>query len=210
MAQKKTVSGLARDLEISESLLRNYMSGKVLPGLEKATKIADRAQISLDWLAGRPGAPREYGDQSTLDSVQAGITEATGLVPVPVYTSVEAGAGRTKVVEDESEKTWLWISSVWVERYGKSNLAIIKATGDSMLPAIEPGTLILLNLADKSRSSGVRVVRLEDGLTVKRCDPQPRKALRMVSDNSAYEPFTAKAGEYEIIGSVVATIKVWE
>ena len=110
--------------------------------------------------------------------------------PVATIFNSKGGAGRTKVVEDGSKKTWLWISRSWVDRYGESNLAIIKATGDSMLPAIEPGTLILPNLADKSRSSGVRGVRgvrpEDDGLTVKRCDPQPRKALRLVSDNSAY------------------------
>ncbi len=32
----------------------------------------------------------------------------------------------------------------------------------------------------------------------------------MTSENPAYEPFTAKAGDYEIIGTVLATIKIWE
>ena len=62
----------------------------------------------------------------------------TGLIPVPLY-EVEAGAGNITVVEsEESSDTWLWISRVWAQRYGKSNLAIIKALGDSMVPVIEP------------------------------------------------------------------------
>ncbi len=79
-----------------------------------------------------------------------------------------------------------------------------------MVPTIELSSLLLLNLADRSRGTELQVVRLDDGLTVKRCDPQPRKVLRMASDNPAYESFTAKAGENEVIGAVVATIKIWE
>ena len=69
---------------------------------------------------------------------------------------------------------------------------------------------MLLNLADKRRDSGLRVVRMDDGLTVKRCDLRPKGAVRLVSENAAYDPFAMKAGDYEIIGAVLATIKLWE
>ena len=57
-----------------------------------------------------------------VESVSAGIQEATGLIPVPLY-EVEAGAGNITVVESEESDTWLWISRAWAQRYGKSNLA---------------------------------------------------------------------------------------
>ena len=209
IASEMTVAGLAKASGIGKPLIYSYVSGTKSPAAANLVALANAAGVSLDWLAGRPGAPREYGDKGMLESVQAGIAEATGLVQVPVY-EVEAGAGRLKLVESEDVKTWLWVARFWADRYGKANLSIIKASGDSMVPSIEPGSLILLNMADKSRAAGVRVVRIGDGLTVKRCDPRPRGGLHMASDNPGHEPFLAKAGEFEIIGAVLATIKVWE
>ena len=204
-----SVMELARNSGIKRDTIYAYISGASTPSGGKLLRIANAVGVSLDWLAGRPGAARQYGDKHMLESVSAGIEEATGLIPIPLY-EVEAGAGNIKIVEAEDTDTWLWISRAWAQRYGKSNLVIIKVSGDSMVPAIEPGSLMLLNLADKRRDSGIRVIRMEDGLTVKRCDPRPKGALRMTSENPAHEPFTAKAGDYEIIGAVLATIKIWE
>ena len=202
-----SIADFARKAGISKNLLYAYLAGSRKPASDNLLAIADAAGVSLDWLAGRPGAARKYGSKDTLRSVQAGISEATGLVPVPTCESAGASG---KLVETSGEKAWLWIANFWVERYGKANLAVIRHAGDSMLPTIEPGSLVMLNTADRSTNSGLKAVQIGDGLTVKRCDPRPRKALRMVSDNPAYEPFTAKSGECQIVGAVVATIRLWE
>ena len=206
----QSVAGFADKAGLDKSLLYSYISGTRKPAAESLLAIASAANVSIDWLAGRPGAAREYGDKAMLQSVQAGITEATGLMPVPVYEVEEAKAGHIKLVESGDEKAWLWISRSWAERYGKSNLSIIRAAGESMVPKIEPGSLILVNMAEKSRGEGLRIVQMGDGLLVKHCEPRPRGAIRMVSENMEYDSFTAKTGEYEVVGAVVAIIKIVE
>lgn len=203
----KSIPEAARMFGINESAVRTYQSGRSLPGLPHVKKIADAAGVTIDWLAGRKGASKEYveGSLPTL----ASSTEAGGLIAIPFH-DVTAGAGQPKNVEIEEIETWLWISRKWAARYGKTNLSIFKVSGDSMLPKIEPGDLLLLNSADKSRGQGIRLIRLDDSLAVKYCDPLPKRAVRMRSDNPDYEPYTAKKGEYEIIGAVVAVIKVLE
>ena len=204
VAKFSDVTGVAKDM------IYSYLNGSSTPGGAKLLEIANATGVSLDWLAGRPGAAREYGDRHMIESISAGIAEASGLLPVPLY-EVEAGAaGRARLVENNDSKKWLWISRSWADRYGQANLALLKTLGDSMVPAIEPGNLVMFNQAEKSRGEGVRVVRLNEGLVIKRCEPRPKGGIWMVSDNETYKPFVAPAGEFEVLGSVVATIKVWE
>lgn len=204
VAKFSDVTGVAKDM------IYSYLNGSSTPGGAKLLEIANATGVSMDWLAGRPGAAREYGERHMLESVSACVAEVSGLLPVPLYEIAAATGGEAQLVERADAEKWLWISSSWADRYGQSNLAFIKTLGDSMMPTIEPGNLVLFNQAEKSRGEGVRVVRLDEGLVIKRCEPRPKGGVCMVSDNDIYKPFTAAAGEFEIIGSVLATIKMWE
>ena len=83
--------------------------------------------------------------------------------------------------------------------YGSGELKVTDSNGrvasddDFKLSFVSADSLILLNLADKKRDAGICVVRMDDGLTVKRYDPRPKGALYMTSENPVHEPFTAKA-----------------
>ncbi|MCY4325275.1 MAG: helix-turn-helix domain-containing protein [Betaproteobacteria bacterium] len=204
VAKFSDVTGVAKDMVYS------YLNGSSTPGGAKLLEIADATGVSLDWLAGRPGAAREYGDRHMLASISAGIAEVSGLLPVPRYDIEARDSGGAELVERSDDEKWLWISRNWADRYGQANLAIIKTVGDSMLPAIEPGNLLLFNKGEKSRGEGVRVVRMNEGLVIKRCEPRPKGGIWMGSDNEIYAPFVAEAGEFEVLGSVLATIKMWE
>lgn len=208
LIEGKSVSEAARMFGLNESVVRNYVSGRSLPGLPHALKIAEATGVSVDWLGGRAGASRDYDGKTPMLAVHASFEEADGLVKVPHY-GIEAGAG-LRVVETEDKKSWLWISREWTTRFGKSSLSVINIAGDSMVPLMDSSDHVLLNMADKTRGPGVRLVRLGDSLTVKRCEPLPRDGLLLKPENPAYEPFKAAKGEYEIIGAIVAVIKVLE
>ncbi len=47
----QTVSGFAREVGLSESLIRKYLQGSE-PTLSKARQIARNCDVSIDWLAG--------------------------------------------------------------------------------------------------------------------------------------------------------------
>ncbi|TGG90659.1 XRE family transcriptional regulator [Natronospirillum operosum] len=54
---ERTVSGFARHVGLSESLVRKYLQGSE-PTLSKARQIARRCDVSIDWLAGDQSASR--------------------------------------------------------------------------------------------------------------------------------------------------------
>ncbi|MCH8552104.1 MAG: helix-turn-helix domain-containing protein [Natronospirillum sp.] len=47
----RTVSGFAREVGLSESLVRKYLQGSE-PTLSKARQIARNCNVTIDWLAG--------------------------------------------------------------------------------------------------------------------------------------------------------------
>ncbi len=100
----------------------DHRTGAKIPGASRLIAIANAASVSMDWLAGRPGIAREDGDKHIIVTVSAGMQEATGLVPVPLY-EVEAGAGNIRLVESVAIGTWLWISRPWADRLAGSSLA---------------------------------------------------------------------------------------
>lgn len=49
--KEKSLNDFAKKCGISESLVRNYMSGKSLPGLDKLVVISNIADVEIKWLA---------------------------------------------------------------------------------------------------------------------------------------------------------------
>ena len=51
----ESVNSFAKKCKVRESLLRKYLSGLTLPGMEKLVAIARTANVSIDWLAAGEG-----------------------------------------------------------------------------------------------------------------------------------------------------------
>ena len=102
-------------------------------------------------------------------------------------------------------------------------MAIIRATGDSMAPVIEPGASRVRSCrsfrqkrSQHSASSNWACLLACDRMFLNSLGPASKfvqpllGTLYMSSKNPAHEPFTAAHGDYEIIGAVVAIIRVLE
>ena len=58
LQQSLSQAGLALQLDIGRSTLVEYESGRILPSLPVAVRLAVALSVSLDWLCGlSPGAP---------------------------------------------------------------------------------------------------------------------------------------------------------
>ncbi len=89
------------------------------------------------------------------------------------------------------------------------NIKIIKAIGDSMQPAISDGDFVFVDISNKYiTSDGVYVLRLPTGLSIKRIQSGLTGDVTIRSDNSAYEPITAKLGDVQVLGRVVKILNV--
>ena len=84
-------------------------------------------------------------------------------------------------------------------------LGIITAIGNSMSPTINEGDLLLFQCDGSKNEGGIYIVRIDGDYYVKRLQKLPK--IRLLSDNSAYEPIEIKdLQEIEIIGRVVGII----
>lgn len=61
---ERSISGFARQVELSESLIRKYLNGSD-PSLSKANQIAQKANCSLEWLA--TGCGYQYRQAEVVD-----------------------------------------------------------------------------------------------------------------------------------------------
>jgi len=76
VGEGRNVSEFAKKCGFTEGALRSYLAGKSLPGLDKLVKIAEVAEVSIDWLAVgawemRREQPRDQQDSSTPEGLKS-------------------------------------------------------------------------------------------------------------------------------------------
>lgn len=131
-------------------------------------------------------------------------------VLLPLY-AVQGSAGSGQIVESEEVEDHLAFKRDWITRELRAkpdNLLLIHVQGESMVPTLNPGDVILMERYDRlSVSDGIYAIRMGNALLVKRLQFMPNGGLLVTSDNAAYKPFQVNVGdgseEFQIIGRVV-------
>ena len=226
-------NSFARLCGFSESLLRKYLSGESLPGIERIVAIAEAAGVSLEWLATGRG-PMRRDDPAPIavhgtNPSNASLPAVAQIHPIMEYSDLpppapgfcylrildlNAAAGHGTFISIESVTDVLAIPEKWIRQELQCNpadLAVIKVRGDSMRPTIEPGQIIVLDHTDKEiPPDGVFVLRFRGGLMVKRLQMLDDGALEVTSDNHFYKPIIFKTSDvpddFAIIGRVVLAV----
>ena len=132
-----------------------------------------------------------------------------GLVSVS-RTPVRASAGPGALVSEELGQPYFAFDERWLKALTQSRadrLSIIRVEGDSMVPTLNAGDDILVDLgdcADRLRD-GIYVVRVDDALVVKRLALHPMgRRVTVRSDNPAYPDWPDCAiDEIHCIGRVI-------
>lgn len=116
-----------------------------------------------------------------------------------------ASAGPGTLAETEVPVGNLRFSARWLKQLGlePAMLSVIEVEGDSMEPTLRDGDEILVDRAARPLRAGIHVIRLDDMLLVKRIEPRPGGALRVISDNPAYPSAERAACEVGVVGRVV-------
>src|SRR5574341_2331473 len=131
-------------------------------------------------------------------------------VLLPLF-GVQGSAGSGQLVETEEVEDHLAFKREWISRELRAkpdDLMLIYVQGESMVPTLNPGDVILLERYNKlSVSDGIYVIRMGNALLVKRLQFMPGGDLNVTSDNAAYKAFQVKlqnGGEdFHIVGRVV-------
>lgn len=184
-ARGESLAALSRMIGRNDAYLQQF----VTRGSPRALAERDRAILAA-YLA---------VEESTL----GGPPVVQGPVAIPHVDAV-ASAGPGAPLQHDIAAGVESIDSRVLARLGVSSgdLSIIVARGDSMMPTIADGDEMLVDRADcrPTRQGAIFVVRLEDGLLVKRVSLGPA-GVKLVSDNPAYRPIIRRS--VDIVGRVV-------
>lgn len=141
-------------------------------------------------------------------------------IPVDINTlhlkvdelDIQCGAGNGRVPLEENEMVvgnWLFPLSALERRATANNkeLKIIQVAGDSMMPELNPGDRIMVDMNDKTPSPpGLFVLWDGMGLVVKRCEFIPNSdppRIVLSSKNPDYRTYEVLLEECRISGRVV-------
>lgn len=192
-------NAFAKQVGMSEAVIRDYLAGRTYPSLNRAAIIADKCNVPLEWLITGKGSSTLFDEE-----------EAT--CTIPVYDLHMADCiGEKAVAMGAPPLSELPFDRSWINYRGlnKNDLVIFWAKGDSMEPTVANYDALVINTANKRPMDGyIFIVRYGDHLCTKRIQVRA-KSLMLISDNNAYPPIVIDEDndDFEIIGRVVYILK---
>lgn len=149
-------------------------------------------------------------------TAQSGIIGAAhrpGYVYLPLY-EVGARAGKGgRVVDGAPASEPLAFREDWIRREMRmqpESLALCYVEGNSNVPDLHPGDIVMFNRADTTATGdGYYLIRLEGAPLIKRLQRLPEGVIKVSSKNPDYEPFNVKPtphdgpNGFEVLGRIV-------
>ncbi|MBZ0164609.1 MAG: helix-turn-helix domain-containing protein [Notoacmeibacter sp.] len=169
------VGPLADKAGIKRNTMYTWASGDREPRASDIVQIADKTGCSALWLLTGQGSSFDGG---------------SGFIPIPrLDVRASAGGGRLAVIEDEEAQV-VAFRSEWLRRLGVSpqHAQIIIADGDSMVPTIGHGDLVLLDRSiERIVDDGIYVLVYNGLVKLKRVQLLRSGTVLLKSDNAQYE-----------------------
>jgi phage repressor protein C with HTH and peptisase S24 domain len=138
------------------------------------------------------------------------VEESEDCILLPVRGNLSASMGYGIEIADETSTGFYPIPKILARSLGLSkNLSeYVPAEGDSMLPTIEGGSMLIVDHTRKDVIDGkIYCVRLNNKLMAKRLQFLPPNRINVISDNPKYKPFEVDLSkeldyDFAIIGEV--------
>jgi phage repressor protein C with HTH and peptisase S24 domain len=203
---------LARATGVSPSAFRKWLRGDAEPSRERLVALAKAAGVSVGWLASGEGPPPRLsgGTPSSRSASGPGGINQRDYLLLPKRPESAAAGVESPPAEGPAE--FFALHHDWVRsEFGiePDHLSLETAVGESMLPNIQDGDLLLVDTTEnRFRSFGVYVLEIAGERLVKRVQPKLDGSLTLISDNKAYEPEhipPTQAGDITVVGRVIWT-----
>lgn len=187
-----TAGRVAEIAGINRSFVYDIMRGRSEnPNLEKLDQVAQALGVERNWLL------HGIGDIDGESPIMEDPMEAFVSIPsVEVTDEVENGEPY------HFQRSWI----VHDLKADPTNLRIMHVEGDSMMPTLHSGDVVLVDLAKRSPTPpGIFVLFDGMGLVAKRLEHIPNNdppKVRVISDNTFYGPYERTSNEVNIIGRI--------
>lgn len=208
-------SEFARQTGVTLSTITRWRKGEAEPSRTNLVKVADTANVKIEWLA----SGRGNIEAVTVDENSSTVTQKEGENSRSVADDdefewiddcrdviVTAGYGGvngdyTEIKQTKVEKEWLRARGLKAEDCGK-----YRVCGDSMDDTLKDGEDIIVNHASKTLIDGkIFVLNNQGSMLIKRIQ-RTFSGVELISDNNAYRPIKLTAEEADsllVIGQVV-------
>lgn len=198
----KTQQEVALFLGVTQTAYGNYELGKRQMTPSSLASLADLYNVTIDDLLGRnneqPGKPIEEVPE----------IQPEDEIMIPLVASLRCGPGTNG--EAFTFIKPVPIPSSYVRRWG-NNLQAIIAVGESMMPTIIPGDMLICRPGDIWENGNVVSVNVDDCDMIKRIYATSDGGVDLRSDNPKFEtihytPKDIAAGRLHILGRVLVPI----
>ena len=195
LAKGLNMSQLAEIINISQGALSLIESGKSKPGSEILEALIAKTDIHPFWLmTGLGSMLKEEG----IDYASFFKSEDYKMKEVHDI----AGAGEGKDLREFESIDQIPIP----KEYNQPYIVAVKIRGESMIPTLYEGAVVLVNTEDRKLVSGrIYIVWINDGAVCKRLFTEPNKII-VKSDNPLFPTFSLSLDEipdYFVYGRVI-------
>ncbi|MEI4235197.1 XRE family transcriptional regulator [Roseovarius sp. D22-M7] len=197
-----SVAEVAREAGVNRSFVYDILRGRSqVPNLEKLTSVATVVKVEPEWLLSGKGRV-EGDDPISLDYHNEFVAIQ--------YATARPSMGGGAIVEGEDHPGRNFhFRRAWVRdrlKASPSMLRVMAVQGDSMMPTLNDGDVILVDMNQRNPvPPGVFVLHDGMGLVAKRLEYVPVSEpprVRIISDNHQYSPYECTAEEVNIVGRV--------
>ncbi len=184
---------------VTDEQIAKWRDGKSKPQFFSMCSLAEKAGIRLDWLLSGKG-PMMLNENADAEQIS---------IQIPRYdVHLSAGDGHLNdhkaTLLDYIPFTREFLQKK-LNRSSIDDLSILEATGDSMLPTISDGDLVLIDESDKTEIDGIFAYVQGDFAHIKRLHFMMGGKIEIVSDNNLYSPQILSGNDLEhfrILGRV--------
>jgi transcriptional regulator with XRE-family HTH domain len=199
----KTQKDVADYLGIVQQAYGHYETGRRQIPLENLLKLAEYYQVTINDLIGMNSV--EKFEKPIQEQPEVEFEEE---IYLPIVASLRCGYG-------QAGEPYIYIGKhgvpkSWAKRYGK-DIVLNYALGDSMIPTILPGELMVCYPGEWWDDGTVAVITVNDTETVKRIYHAADGGIDLIPENPKYKIMHYTPQEIEeyhihVLGHVVTTI----
>jgi phage repressor protein C with HTH and peptisase S24 domain len=197
-----TAGRIAELAGVNRSFVYDIMRGRSEnPSLEKLDLISEALNVERNWLL--HGIGDVDGESPIMEDPMGAFVSISS-----VQVSASMGGGNLVSDDVENGKPYHFQRS-WILHDLKAdpnNLRIMHVEGDSMMPTLHSGDVVLVDLSKRLPTPpGIFVLFDGMGLVAKRLEHIPNHdppKVRVISDNTFYTPYERTADEVNIIGRI--------
>lgn len=185
---------LARETGVSPSAFRKWLKGEAEPSRERLVALADVAKVGIGWLASgeppEPVFPQSGAEKRGKGSIAEHGTGLSRFLVLPKRPEAAAAGAATPPSPGDSE--YIAFRHDWVRSalgIDPARLTLEIAVGESMVPTIHEGDLLLVDTGDDACAEyGIYVLEVRGQRLVKRVQRKLDGTLVLISDNETYQP----------------------